>query len=283
VQAQGDQYDGWSAAWDAPLGRWVHSTWSLVSPDGRMWLYRSGGTSSSTGTLHLADASGGDRPLVVPGASGRLGAPGVLGWLPEGILYAGGTGSAVTYRFYDPATGAVRDAGIPPGGWRWFGGRSLWDQSGHGTDVTVRGYDLDTHALATWFSLNEYLGPAPVETPSMTSEGPRHTIAQSSRSMGVLAADPQGHPVIHLGSRDTGVPVQTLYLDRPGHVVVIDQGVRPTERLDPYSAIGDAHGVWFLDFTGNVFLYRPGGQLQNMGTAPSSSSRSVTSLAGPCQ
>lgn len=98
----------------------------------------------------------------------------------------------------------------------------------------------------------------------------------------VVAVDAAGHPVIRVGSRDSGTPVETFYLDASGHSVVIDQGVQPAQRLDPASAIGDRHGVWFLDFTGRVFLYRPGVGLRQVGFVLPASPNALTEIVGPC-
>lgn len=283
---QGSPYDGWPLAWDAPLHRWVRSNWRMVSPDGRSWLYFTGGTPSSRGQLHIAGADGSDRVLRVPGVTGsRAQGFGVVGWLPEGLLYSLGSRGQALYHWYDPATGVARDAAIPEGDWQWYGGTTLWQQTigpsrGAAPDNRVEAYDLATHARTAWFSLEDYLGPAPSESPSMTSEGPAHTLADNARSMGLLGADPAGHPLIHLGSRDGGTPVETLYLDAPGHVVVVDRSVRPGG-LDPYSVLGDAHGIWIVDFANNVWLYDPVAGLRRAGDLPLGRS-DTAEIAGPC-
>lgn len=285
VTAGGNRYDGWPISWDAPLQRWVPAQWSMVSPDGRMWLYYAGGRPDTLGVLHLATASGQDRVVRFSG--------GILGWLPQGVLTTGLAGPPAshpdnTYRWLDPVSGATRDAGIPPGGWRWYGGSTLWQDrfvthAGEaGFDRQVESYDLTTHARAAWFSLDAYLGPAVPETPSMTSEGPAHTAQDNRRAMALLGVDGSGHPVVHLGTRDPGTEVQTLYLDAPGHVVVIDKGEQPS-RLDPYEAFGDAHGLWIVDYRSDVLLYTPAGGLQDAGSATPPVGGSITDILGPCR
>lgn len=282
VSPRANPYGPHLLTWDAPLQRWVNTEWQMVSPDGSRWLYYVNGQPGMDGTYHLADASGSDRVVTIPpGSALDHGSGMVVGWLPQGVLYLPVGAGGGNYRWFDPDTGTTRDAGLPRGSWDWRGGDTLW-QIKAPEPGTLVGYDVATGTTTTWFSEDRYLGPATSETPSMTSMGPAHTPEDRRRSMDVLAVDATGHPIVHLGTRDRGTPVETLYLDSPGHATVIDHGVRPTETLDPVNAVADAHGVWFDNFDGSLYLYRPGDGLVPVGFAPATDPQDSTRLAGPC-
>jgi hypothetical protein len=277
--ADGSEYDAWPLTWNAAAGRWVDTTWRLVAPDGHAWVHFVGGTSHHVGTPEVVDAHGNRHPLALPRPDAEL-----LGWNQRGLLVSALSNGAWRYWSVDPDNDAAQELTLPAThaaiGWGWYGGSLLWAVSVDSTaQLDVLSVDPSSGVVTTWFSVGDYLGPLPVQS---HAPGTAHTPEEQRRSMQLLAVDDTGHPVVHLGTRDAGVEAQTLYIDAPGHTVVLDRGVEPDVRMDPASAIADAHGLWILDHQGRLFLYRSGGTLQRLTTLPQGTAGRTWTIVGRC-
>jgi hypothetical protein len=267
-------------------GRWLPVPLSWVSADSKSYAYITSTTGvpgqPQTAALYVHDiAKGADRQLWSGTGSTQM-----IGWGPGGVFFVRQAVAmtspgppSIELWVVDPANpGAAHRVGPNPpqlssnptealvplfqpgthiaGGAAWTVSYANPKVQGAGGSFTapaakVVRMDLKDGSLTTWFT------------------------APDSTSVGVVATDLQGHPVLVVNAIPKVAPQPTsagatvtasqaqvdlrpprvLLLTGPNQTVEIANGSDPSFR--PSSAVGDSHGIWFSS-PGSLWLYRQG-------------------------
>jgi hypothetical protein len=237
----------------------------MISPDGKWWVYATPLHPSISAAFHLVDRHGSDRTVWT--GSGRA-FP--LGWTAGGAVFVH-VGPSPQYQTeylqIDPATGNLRSltaiAGDPVG----TDASGLW-----GIRNQVTGLESDNNPpIHSIVSRTDYSTGATVTWWDQTIPGLAF----------VLGFDKDGRPILGI----TAIPGRYVLLTSPNSEAEITGDAHAADFV-PVSAVGDAHGVWFGDFHGAVWLWKAGEGLKRVAQlpthAPDSGSDSAI-IAGPCR
>jgi hypothetical protein len=249
----------WS--YDATLARWLPVDQRMISPDGNWWVYATPLEPSVSASFHLVDRHGSDRTVWT--GSGRT-IP--LGWTAGGAVFAhiGPSPNFQTeYRLVDPSTGTLRSLApilAEPVG---ANGSGLW-----GIRNLVEGLESETN-------------PAIHSIVSRTDVSSGATVSWRDQTIPALVIllgfDGDGRPILGI----SGIPERYVLLTSPNTETEITGDAHAAEFV-PVTALGDAHGVWFGDLHGAVWLWKAGQGLQRVAQVPTHSTDAVV-IAGPCR
>jgi len=262
--------DGWWS-YDAATAKWLPADYRMASLDGNWWVYATplaSATLSAPATLHLVDRHGSDRTVWT--GSGRA-YP--LGWTSGGAIFVHVVAAPHFHNEYwlvDPSTMTLRS--LPP----------------------MPGEIVGIDASGSWAIRNQLTGPA------SDSKAPQHwTVVRTDIGSGATVTwwdqtipalvtatgfDGDQHPILRIVPFDSDRERYVL-LTSPNTQTEITGDARAM-KFYPGSALGDAHGVWFGDVQGAVWLWKPGRGLQQVARLPTQLAASfgdVAVIAGPCR
>ncbi len=266
IQESKSAYGYWS--YDASIARWLPVDQRMISSDGNWWVYAAPLAPSVSASFHLVDRHGSDRTVWT--GTGRA-YP--LGWTAEGAVFVHVGPSPrfqSEYLLVDPPTGTLR---------------SLAPMAG---DI----FGID--ASGSWGMQNELTGPAAdAKTPEhwtvvRTDIRSGATVTWWDQTIPALVVatgfDGDHHPILRIVPFD-GDRERYVLLTSPNNQTEITGDARAMN-FHPGSALGDAHGVWFGDEQGAVWLWQHSGGLQKVAQLPTpltQRSVDIAVIAGPCR
>jgi hypothetical protein len=163
-----------------------------------------------------------------------------------------------------------------------------WDNAGIHVETTP----MAGGQTGDWL-INPATGVAsaqPAQSPARLTQLPSDPLQNGGFGYGSFGASFQGHPVYEIGSREPGSPEIVLYETAPGQRVIIYQGHHgDATDFDPLFGFDDATGIWFTDFSGNLWRWQPGGTLKKTtvtglpGLLPGPNSGRYIAPAGTCR
>lgn len=162
-----------------------------------------------------------------------------------------------------------------------------WDASGIHVETTP----MSGGRTGNWLidPLTGSASPEASQSPPRLTQLPTDPLQHGGFGYGSFGAFFQGHPIYEIGSRDAGSPEIVLYETAPGKRVIIYQGYHgDATNFDPLFGFDDPTGVWFTDFSGNLWRWHPDGTLKKTtvtglpGLLPGSNSGRYISPAGTC-
>jgi len=129
-----------------------------------------------------------------------------------------------------------------------------WDASG----ILVDTVPPTGGQLIEWL-INPTTGVAARQAPAVNIGPPLQQLSGDPLEGGgfnvgnVPGAEFHGHQIYRIGSRDPGSPQLIVYETSPGQRVIIYRGSQgDATKFDPFYGWGDAAGVWFTDYGGQV-------------------------------
>ncbi|HEY9289239.1 MAG TPA: hypothetical protein VIT43_14595 [Candidatus Dormibacteraeota bacterium] len=152
--------------------------------------------------------------------------------------------------------------------------RTLWTT--HDQAIVLRWDDPGIHVETTPMSsgqtgnwlidpLTGKASPEASQSPPRLTQLPSDPLQNGGFGYASFGASFHGHPIYEIGSRDAGSPEIVLYETAPGQRVIIYQGHHgDATDFDPLFGFDDPTGVWFTDFTGNLWRWQPDGTLKKM-------------------
>jgi len=249
----------WS--YDATLARWLPVDQRMISSDGNWWVYATPLQPSVSASFHLVDRRGSDRTVWT--GSGRA-IP--LGWTASGAVFIHVGASPqfqAEYLLVNPSTGTLRSLTPIQGEPAGVDATGLW-----GVRNLVAGLESDSHA-----PIHSTVLRTDTSTGAMVTWWDKTIPALVL----VLGFDGDGRPILGIN----GIPERYVLLASPNTETEITGDGGAIEFV-PVSTLGDAHGVWFGDFNGAVWLWHAGQGLKRVAQVSTQSTDALV-IAGPCR
>ena len=127
------------------------------------------------------------------------------------------------------------------------------------------------------------------QSPARLTQLPTDPLQNGGFGYASFGASFHGHPIYEIGTREQGSPEIVLYETAPGQRVIIYQGHHgDATNFDPLFGFDDPSGMWFTDYSGNLWRWEPGGTLKKAmvtglpGLLPGPNSGRYISPAGTC-